>query len=111
MKIEEKIRRLKLKIEKLEQQKRQEAEDAALDKLHEAFKIAHKYGLKDCRYYVGYEIYNAIESLNKRLCGNIEAFTSMKIMSLLSGIKYMGNSIILNPNLDGTMVEIVMVVE
>ncbi len=110
MNLQKKIKKLKNQVKKLEEQYKREQEDAALDKLHEAFKIAHKHGFKNCRYYVGYEIYNAIESLHKRLCDNIEAYTSMKIISLLSGIKYMGNNIILNPNLDGTMIEIVMTV-
>ena len=110
MNLQKKIDKLKKQVKKLEEQYKREQEEAALDKLHRAFRYELPLNLQNCKYYVGYEIFNAIESLRKSLAPYVIPY-AFSAFHAYKECKYMGRRVLLNPNLDGTTIEIVQVIQ
>ena len=104
MNLQKKINKLKKQVKKLEEQYKRELEEEALDKLNRAFRYESFFQGHTCKYEVGYDIFHAIESLNKKLSPYVIPYSVSSIFAHKE-CKYQGRRIILNPLFDGTMIE------
>lgn len=104
MNLQKKIKKLKKQVKKLEEQWKQEQEQEALHKLNRAFCYESYFKGHLCKYEVGHEIFNAIESIHEKLSPYVIPYTISSIFAHKE-CKYQGRRIILNPLLDGNTIE------